>query len=218
MSLKPECPRCASAVLEREGTWVCSMHEAIAPLWRARSLDYMSFVEHLDLAGAMPSWAPWPFPSGWSLQDFGAVQSSEGRPAAATFVTCGGLTESDGLVRLTVVTEEPGVGLGARVARVVHDDPGALTQGRPTQTKVRVGEASVPLWLLGEEEVGGVGGSGERWDTAVLVGEAHGRWLWLVTSPSSVSLGLASWGALEDLGRRGPELVELPFGDGVTDW
>lgn len=221
MTLQAECPRCATAVDEQGGSWVCPLHGPTAPLWRAAAADYGTLVAHLDMAGPMPSWLPWPLPAGWTVGEFGAVRP-EGPAASATFMTCGGLTETDGPVVLTVVTEEPGVGLGSRVAGVVHDDPGAHTQDRPVQTRVRVGEATVALWLVStadEDAVGGRGDvTGDLWDRAVLVGESRGRWLWLVASPASAALGLDGWGAFEDLGSRGPELVDLEFAHRRGDW
>jgi hypothetical protein len=192
------------------------MHGSIAPLWRPEIADYTALAEHLEVANGMPSWAPWPMPSGWSITDFGAVRSSTPH-ARATFVSCSGMTSTDGVVSLTVVTEEPGTGLGARVSGVVHEDPGAQMLGRQVQTRIEVGGATVSLWLLPSPEVGGEGGT-EPLDRAVLVGEARGRWLWLVVSPASAVLGLDAWGDLDDLGRRGPELVALDFAHRRSDW
>ena len=118
-----------------------------------------------------------------------------------------------------MVTEEPGTGLGARVAGVVHEDPGVHTQGRPVQTRVRISGATVPLWLISTTgDAAGGAQVDEPWDRAVLVGEAQGRWVWLVVSPASAALGLGDWGPLEDLGERGPELVALPFGPHSAGW
>jgi hypothetical protein len=217
MAMQAECPRCATALAEDDGTWACPMHGPTAPLLRTTSADYDSLVEHLATAGTLPSWAPWPLPAGWAVTGFGAVATDHA--ASATFVTCSGLTETDGSVRLTVVTEEPGVGLGARVAGVVHDDPGAQTADRPVQTRARVGGALVPLWLVPATGESAAGSEQEDpWDRAVLVGESEGRWLWLVTTPASAALGIDLWGSMEDLGRRGPELVDLAFGRGAGDW
>lgn len=220
MTLQAECPRCPTAVVEEDGAWVCPMHGSIAPLWRPVTAQYDALAEHFEVANGMPSWAPWPMPSGWALADFGAVRSGDPDAAAhasATFVSCAGMTDSDGVVSLTVVTEEPGTGLGARVSGVVHEDPGAQMLNRPVQARVDAGGVSVPLWLL---PAPGVGSSGEidPFDCAVLVGEARGRWLWLVVSPASAVLGLDAWSDLDDLGRRGPELVDLEFVHRRGDW
>jgi hypothetical protein len=217
MALVAECPRCPAAVVAQAEQWVCPLHGVTPPLWRARSADYDSLVEHLELADGLPTWVPWPLPPGWSITDFGVV--CPGDHTGATVVACSGLTDSDGLVSLTVVSEEPGTGLGARVTGVVHDDPGAQTHDRPVQTRAQVGGVAVPLWLLSTSGGGAINdGQEEPWDRAVLVGEAQGRWLWLLTTPASAALGLGGWGPLEQLGDRGPALVELPFGARTTDW
>ena len=51
---------------------------------------------------------------GWSIADFGCVAGDEG-PALATVTTTIGASALDGEVEVTVVSEEPGVGLGSRV-------------------------------------------------------------------------------------------------------
>jgi hypothetical protein len=224
MTLRAECPRCPSEVesLSDAGTdrWVCPLHGDITPLWRPEVAEYDALVQHLDRAGSLPSWVPWPLPPGWTLQDFGVVGGNADRATAtATLVSCGGMSVTDGAVSLTVVTEEPGTGLGARVAGVVHEDPGVHTQGRPVQTRARISGSTVPLWLISTSgDAAGGAQVDEPWDRAVLVGEAQGRWLWLVVSPASAALGLGDWGPLEDLGERGPELVALPFGPHSAGW
>jgi hypothetical protein len=214
--LQAECPRCPTALVEQEGDRVCPVHGSTAPLLRTSGAGYDALVEHLATAGGMPSWVPWPLPQGWTVTGMGAVRP-EGGQTRATFVTCGGTTDSDGVVQLTVVTEEPGVGLGSRVARVVHDDPGTQMLGRPVQTRIEAGGASVPLWLVSTSEDGALTDE-DPLDRAVLVGEARGRWLWVVVTPASASLDLTSWGPLEDLGGRGPELMELTFVERPSDW
>lgn len=218
MTLKVECPRCPTALMHEDGVLRCPMHGTVTPLRRAAAPEYTELVEHLELAGDMPSWLPWPLPLGWAVSDFGVVCPDAGA-AVASFMSCGGMTVSDGNVSLTVVTEEPGVGLGARVAGVVHDDPGTQMLGRPVQTRVRAGEATVPLWLVSTTTEGAGGAEQEDpWNRAVLVGEAQGRWLWLVITPASAALGIDAWGPLDDMAGRGPELVDLAFAPAPTGW
>ncbi len=217
MTMRAECPRCPSEIVSDRDSWVCPLHGPVTPLWRPETAEYEALADHLERAGSMPSWVPWPLPPGWSVTDFGSV--GQGGAAVATVVTCRGLTDTDGPVSLTVVTEEPGTGLGARVTRVVHEDPGEHTQGRPVQTRVSIGGTTVPLWLLSRATGGAAGQEAdEPMDRAVLVGESHGRWVWLVISPASAALGLGDWGPLEGLGERGPELVALPFGPREVEW
>jgi hypothetical protein len=154
---------------------------------------------------------PWPLPPGWQVSEFGAV-GVEGRPPRAAFVSCTGTSELDGVVELAIVTEEPGVGLGARVGGVDQTDPGRdVGEGRPA-AKVRVDGAHVPLWTVSTSA------GKEALDRAVLAGEALGRWLWLVFRPASAALLLPQLGALQDVSELGPELVTLPFVSVPKSW
>ena len=111
--------------------WHCLDHGAIQPLWRASAPGYESFAEYLVPASALPSLMPWPLTPGWTVTDFGCVGGGA-REAKATFMACAGPSELDGVVELTVVSEEPGVGLGARCAGATRTDPGAdLGEGPP---------------------------------------------------------------------------------------
>src|SRR5699024_1043109 len=135
-----------------------------------------AFGEHLGRAEDFPTYLPWPMAAGWQVTDFGVV----GHPARAraTLTAVVGSTQHDGPVELFVISEEPGVGLGARCAGTVHSDPGADIAAEPPATRVRVDSQSVPLWVVGSAEEAGV-------DRSVVAGEADGRWLWLVIRPAS---------------------------------
>ena len=127
MRLHPSCARCGAplvpAAASGPAAWTCPLHEAVElPCWRPVEVTYEAFAEHLVLSRALPTWLTWPLPPGWGVADFGCV-GAEGEPAHATFATCQGLTPADGGVALTVVTEEPGVGLGAFLAGATYTDP-----------------------------------------------------------------------------------------------
>ncbi len=211
MRLDPSCPRCADPVSGAEASWRCLTHGQIVPLWRVEEPDYDAFAEHLVLSRPLPSWLPWPMPPGWQVSDFGCV-SVEGRSPRAAFVTCTGATELDGVVELTVVTEEPGVGLGARVGGVDQTDPGREVGEGPPAAKVRVDGLGVPLWPVSTS------GGKEALDRSVLAGEALGRWLWLVLRPAAAALLLSDLGELLDVSELGPELVALPFVSVPRSW
>ena len=53
---------------------------------------------------------------------------------------------------------------------------------------------------------------------SVFVGEADGRWLWLVLRPASAMLLLRDDWILRDVSLVGPPLVELPFGGPRPVW
>lgn len=210
MKLEAGCPRCP-APLEPVGSgWRCATHGSVTPLMRAMASGYEAFAEHLMRAQPLPTWLPWPMPPGWQVADFGCV-AAEGKDAVASFATCFGPTD-DGVVEMTVLTEEPGVGLAARCAGLDHEDPGHEAGTGPPLAKLRVDEASVPMWL-----VSGNSDSGTL-DRMLLVGEAQGRWLWLVLRPASAAFLIPAMSPLVDVSGLGPELVVLPFGSTPRSW
>ena len=211
MTLGAGCPRCSSPVTDDGGTWHCLDHGSITPLWRPATAEYGAFTEHLKRAGTMPTLLPWPLTPGWAITDFGCV-AVPGREARASFVTCSGASDLDGVVELSVVSEEPGVGLGARCAGVSRTDPGAEVGDGPAHAKVRIDGHPISLWsvLTSDTDV--------SFDRSVFVGEAHGRWLWMVLRPPSAALLLKDEWILMDIAGLGPELMELPFGGSPPAW
>ena len=211
MRLQPGCPRCPGPVTGTGTSWSCATHGGIDPLWCAVNPDYDEFAEHLVRSRPLPTWFPWPLPAGWQVTDFGSVGSGDRTPRAA-FTTCSGPSDLDGMVEVTVVTEEPGVGLGARCGGVPHTDPGHEIGEGPPPARIRVETATVPMWLVPTSDVD------PTLDRAVLAGEAGGRWLWLVLRPASAALLLPHMGPLDDVSRLGPSLMTMPFGKGYRGW
>ena len=215
MRLEPGCPRCPAAVTGTGASWLCPTHEAIVPLWRVTEPDYDAFAEYLVRSRPLPSWLPWPLPDGWQVTDFGCVGLEGGDPHAG-FVTCSGPSELDGVVELTVVTEEPGVGLATRIGGTTYTDPGRdVGEGSPP-TRIRVDGNSVPMWLVSIAD--DVSPASLALDRAVLAGEALGRWIWLVLRPASAALLLPEMGPLHDVSAHGPQLVSLPFTRAPRAW
>lgn len=210
MTLAPGCPRCPSPV-SGEGPWHCSDHGVTTPLWRPVSPGYDDFADCLGRSRPLPSLAPWPLPPGWAISDFGAVTGESGN-ARACFVTCAGPTDLDGVVEVSVVSEEPGVGLGARCAGVTRTDPGADLGDGPPATRVRVEGHQIPLWPVSTSA------TDSTFDRSVFAGEAHGRWMWVVLRPASAALMLVEDWPLTDLGTLGPELVALTFVGAPPAW
>jgi hypothetical protein len=168
---------------------VCPEHGTVSPLWRPGESSYDEFAAHLELAGAFPTYLPWPLSPGWRLTDFGVVE---------------------GPVDLIVVAEEPTTGLGARCAGTVHADPGHELGDGPPASKVRLDGQPVPLWPVSTSDAGGRTAS--EWDRTVLAGEGGGRWLWLVIRPASALL------LLRDVSALGPALLDVPFGGPSPAW
>ena len=213
MSLVAGCPRCRAAVPLVDGTPRCPVHGLVSrTLWRPEDdaeISYDVFVDHLGTAGTFPTYLPWPMSPGWSVTDF-AVASDDRTSATATCVS--GTSELDGPVDVFVVAEEPGTGLGARCAGIDSSDPGReVGDGQPT-ARVRIGSQSVSLWAVSTAT------SDDRFDRSVFVGEANGRWLWLVLRPASAMLLLRDDWILRDVSSVGPPLVEMPFGGPRPVW
>ena len=210
MALTVGCPRCAMPVSRVGDGWSCLDHGPVEPLRRPAAASYDAFVEHLGATARFPTYLPWPLSPGWRVTDFAAVGTLGRGRAAMTCVS--GTSVLDGPVDVLVVAEEPGTGLGARIAGTVHDDPGAEIGDGPPSVRVRIDSQSVPLWPVSTSA-----GTGE-WDRSVVAGEADGRWLWMVLRPASAMLLLRDEWILRDVSGLGPPLVELPFGGPAPAW
>ena len=199
----------------------------VPPLWRPGKPSYDAFVDHLDLAGSFPTYLPWPLGPGWQVADFAVVG---GATPVATLTLVSGSTDLDGPVEVIVVAEEAGVGLGARCAGTIGADPGPEAGAGPPTARVRVGAQQVSLWPVSTwPSAGGAPADTAAtapvapaeellWTRSVLVGEAEGRWLWLIFRPASAVLMLRDDWILRDVSALGPSLVELPFGGYAGDW
>jgi hypothetical protein len=126
-------------------------------------------------------------------------------------ISSSGPTELDGVVEVTVVSEEPGVGLGARCAGVDRTDPGAEIGG-PPHAKVRIDGHPIALWSVSTSH------ASSDFDRSVFAGEAHGRWLWMILRPASAALLLNEEWTLSDVAGFGPALIEMPFGGNPPPW
>jgi hypothetical protein len=111
-----------------------------------------------------------------------------------------------------VITEEPGTGLGARIAGTLHDDPGTEVGEGPPTVRVRIDSQTIPLWPVSTSM------ASTEWDRSVVAGEANGRWLWMILRPASAMLLLRDDWILRDVSGLGPPLVELPFGGPAPAW
>ncbi|WP_225869029.1 MULTISPECIES: DUF6758 family protein [unclassified Nocardioides] len=216
--VRVECPRCPAPVAEvGDGSWSCPEHGVVVPLWRPVGSSYDAFASHLRRVDAFPTYLPWPLGPGWSVTDFAAVATATGA-ARATMTCVSGSSQLDGPVDVMVVSEEPGTGLGARIAGLPTEDgadridPGHEIGEGPAPVRVRVDQYPVGLWPVS------ISASPGEWDRSVLAGEAAGRWLWLVLRPASAILLLRDDWILRDVSATGPGLVALPFGGAAPSW
>jgi len=210
MALSVSCPRCSAPVAKAGESWACPDHGVIDPLWRPEEVSYEAFVEQLGATARFPTYLPWPLSPGWRVTDFAVVGTEDSGRAAMTCVS--GTSALDGPVDVLVINEEPGTGLGSRIAGTWHDDPGTDVGEGPPCVRIRIDSQTVPLWPVSTSAEGG------EWDRSVVAGEAHGRWLWLVLRPASAMLLLADEWILGDVSDLGPQLLEVPFGGHPPAW
>lgn len=218
MSWTASCPKCAtvfapqSGFEEDSGPFRCDNHGDVTPLWRPDQPDYDSFARLVQLAAEVAVYVPWPMSPGWQISDFGVVvdASAEDAKALGTFTTTAGTSDLDGHVEVTFVSEEPGVGLGARLAHTVVLDPGDQVGKGPALVQLRAGGHPVHLWPVDTNHDAPLA-------AGVFAGEADGRWLWVIMRPASAALLLRDEWLLADVTGFGPEAVEMPFGRPRTD-
>lgn len=209
MGLTASCPRCATLLSDEGDGYVCAVHGPVPALWRPVSASYDDFAELVRRAGALPTYLPWPMSPGWSVADFGCVV--DGDKARATVTTTTGNSDLDGPVEITVVAEDPGVGLGARCAGTPYIDPGEQIGKGPHDIHVRAAGRPVLMWSVDAE-------GDELLEKSVFAGEADGRWLWLVVRPASAALLLRDEWLFADVTDFGPAAVEMPFGGPSAHW
>lgn len=215
MSLAAGCPRCPALVVRSspgpDSSWTCPEHGVVAPLWRPMEASYDVFTQHLAASRDLPTYLPWPLSPGWTVSDFGVVGADIQRPLAT--MTCStGTSDPDGPVDVLIVAEEPGTGLGARCAGLTGVGPDTEVGVGPPAARVSVDGRSIPLWIVTTSS------SNAEFDRSVLVGEAAGRWLWLVLRPAAALLLLRDEWSLRDISSLGAPLLELPFGGQRPEW
>jgi hypothetical protein len=100
---------------------------------------------------------------------------------------------------MLLVSEEPGLGLGAGLAGLNAPDPGeGFATGQP-HALVQFGNHEFPLWHV---EVPGA---------AAFAGEVLGNWLWIILWPDTAGTLLLETLTLRDL-RDPMQDLDLPFG------
>ncbi len=218
MSLTATCPRCGEPAVARADRWQCWVHGEVAPLWSPESPDYGTLIEHLERAGNLPTWLPWPLGDGGAVSDFGSVEGP-----SATFATSTFMSDVEGLVEITVLTEEPGVGIGARCAGVADWQPSPDVRLQPRAATLRIDGHPISLWPVSTaplpDALPDEASAPEAiLDRSAFVGEADGRWLWVVLRPASAALLLLDDWSLEDLGSLGTSLLDLPFRAAPRGW
>ena len=198
------CPRCDAALRPpglMSSTWDCERHGPVAPL---RTYPRLSGELVTQLAGRsrVPVWCPLPLLPGWTVTGM-ALAGDERSGAVACAVALAGPSPLGGPADLVLVAEEPGVGLGARIAGLDVLDPGPC-EGAP-DAKVLAAGHPTPLWRCGSAD-----------DRVAFVGEALGVWLWAVLWPPAAELVLLEHVELHDLRDAAHVAEDLPVGAPTT--
>lgn len=201
MSTTSTCPRCSGPLRPpglMSSDWACSLHGAVAP-YVPLARPSVEGVRQLAARSSVPVWSPLPLLPGWTLA--GLASAGDIRHGArATAVAFGGPSPLGGPADLVLVAEEPGTGLGARLAGTDSLDAGSFVQGAP-DAKVLADAHPAPLWRVASAD-----------DRVAFVGEALGVWLWAVLWPPAAELVLLEHVELHDLRGEAHVALELPVG------
>lgn len=196
------CPRCDGPLRSprlMSSSWECDRHGPVQPLrrWSRVTGDLLA-----QAAGQadVPLWAPFPPLPGWTVSGL-ALAGDERYGARGSALVLSGPSPLGGPADMVLVAEDPGLGLGARLAGIDGVDPGALVVQRPPDAKVEAAGHPTALWRTDSSE-----------DRMAFVGEALGVWLYLVVWPPAAELVLLEHLELQDL-RADPHVaLDLPIG------
>ena len=194
------CPRCGGPLQEPSAwssAWQCNLHGQVQPLRPAFSPSK----EGLDgvlRSATVPVWLPWPLPPGWLVTGFAAA-GDERSGSCGCAVALTGPNPVGGPGEMLIISEQLGVGLGARFAGLDGPDPGHDFTAGPPDASVRFGNHEFPLWHV------------EAPERAVFAGEIMASWLWLVLWPDTAGTLLMESLTLRDLRDPGQDL-DLPYG------
>lgn len=199
------CPRCDGPLKPpglMSSSWECELHGVVQPLrhWTRVTGDVLA-----QAAGkaSVPLWATLPLLPGWTVTGL-ALAGDERYGARGTALLLSGPSPVGGPADMAIVAEDPGLGLGARLAGLDAIDPGAVVQG-PPDAKVEAAGHPTALWRTDSAE-----------DRMAFVGEALGVWLYVVVWPPAAELVLIEHVELQDLRDARHIGLELPVGAPTT--
>ena len=200
MMKDPVCPRCRGPLSEPSAwhsAWQCDLHGAVQPLRLTRSPSPERLQTLLGTA-KVPVWLPWPLPIGWLVTGFtGAGDERSGTRSCA--VALSGPNPVGGLAEMVLISEEPGLGLGAGLAGLAGPDPGEGFAAGPPHALVSFSHHEFPLWSV------------DTPGAAAFAGEVLGNWLWIILWPDTAGILMLERLSLRDLRDPGQDL-DLPFG------
>lgn len=157
-------------------------------------------LDHVTRLASVPVWLPSSLGPAWGCSGV-AYAGNERDGARATVTAASGPSPLGGAADVLLVAEEPGIGLGARLAGIADVDPGATWSAASPDAKIIAARHPTPLWALPDAAN----------DRAAFVGEAKGMWLWLIVWPAAA--GVMVYDGIELVDRRDehPERIELNF-------
>ena len=194
------CPRCDRQVRPPSAwcsSWHCDQHGEVHPLRQVSSLSAEGLAGLLRHA-AVPFWLPWPLPPGWLVTGFAAA-GDDRSGVRACVVALSGPNPVGGPGEMLLVSEEIGVGLGARCAGLDGPDPGEGFAAGAPHAQVGFGHHEFPLWHV------------DAPGCAAFAGEVMGSWLWILLFPDTAGTLLVEPLELRDLRDPGQDM-DLPFG------
>jgi hypothetical protein len=200
MMKAPICPRCQGELSEPSAwhsAWQCALHGAVQPL-RLASRPSAEGLKALLKAAVVPTWLPWPLPVGWLVTGFTGVGDDRSGTRGCV-VALSGPSPAGGLAEMLVISEEPGLGLGAGFAGLAGPDPGEGFATGPPNACIQFGLHEFPLWHV------------ETPGAAAFAGEVLGSWLWIILWPDTAGILLLESLCLRDLRDPGLDL-DVPFG------
>jgi hypothetical protein len=200
MMKAPICPRCQGELSEPSAwhsAWQCARHGAVLPL-RPAHVPSTEGLHALLKPAAVPVWLPWPIPLGWLVTGYtGAADDRSGTRGCV--VALSGPNPVGGPGEMLLISEEPGLGLGAGLAGLDGPDPGEGFAAGPPHALIQFGNHEFPLWSV------------ESPGAAVFAGEVLANWLWIILWPDTAGTLLLETLSLRDLRDPGQEL-DVPFG------
>ncbi len=180
-----------------DSAWRCADCGPVPPLHTPAHVDDEVAAWVVGRAGGTPVWVPWPLPTGWLVTGLAWAGDDRAGARATVVALSGPAPVSAGPADLLLVAEEPGVGLGTRLAGLIGPDPGqhlpAELDHEVPHAKIRVDGWPMPLWSIGDGT-----------DRSAFVGEAQGLWLFAIAWPASAGYLLAEEWHLHDLGQGLP--------------
>jgi len=177
--------------------WQCDLHGEVPPLRTGLSLSTEG-LESVRRGAVVPVWLPWPLPHGWVVTGF-ATAGDERSGTRGCTVALSGPNPVGGLAEMLLISEEPGLGLGAGLAGLPGPDPGDGFAAGPPHAFVGFGHHEFPVWNV------------DAPGAAAFAGEVLGNWLWITLWPDTAGVLMLERLSLRDLRDPGQDL-DLPFG------